>query len=81
MSKNTTIQFEVEARASGTFPVLVSVGSPDGGLNLQRARYTVRSSGVSGVGLVLTIGAGLFLAAWWLTHWRRSRRRPTPALT
>ena len=78
---NTTIQFEVEARASGTFPVLVSVGSPDGGLNLQRARYTVRSSGVSGVGLVLTIGAGLFLAAWWLTHWRRSRRRPTPALT
>ena len=77
---NTTIQFEVEARASGTFPVLVSVGSPDGGLDLQRARYTVRSSGVSGVGLVLTIGAGLFLAAWWLTHWRRSRRRPTPAL-
>ena len=78
---NTTIQFDVEARASGTFPVLVSVGSPDGGLDLQRARYTVRSSGVSGVGLVLTIGAGLFLAAWWLTHWRRSRRRPTPALT
>ena len=76
---NTTIQFEVEARASGTFPVLVSVGSPDGGLDLQRARYTVRSSGVSGVGLVLTIGAGVFLAAWWLTHWRRSRRRPTPA--
>ena len=76
---NTTIQFDVEARASGTFPVLVSVGSPDGGLDLQRARYTVRSSGVSGVGLVLTIGAGLFLAAWWLTHWRRSRRNPTPA--
>ena len=78
---NKTIQFDVEARASGTFPVLVSVGSPDGGLDLQRARYTVRSSGVSGVGLVLTIGAGLFLAAWWLTHWRRSRRRPAPALT
>ncbi len=77
---NTTIQFDVEARASGTFPVLVSVGSPDGGLDLQRARYTVRSSGVSGVGLVLTIGAGLFLAAWWLTHWRRSRRHPNPAL-
>ncbi len=77
---NTTIQFDVEARASGTFPVLVTVGSPDGGLDLQRARYTVRSSGVSGVGLVLTIGAGLFLAAWWLTHWRRSRRHPTPAL-
>ena len=79
-SGNTTIQFDVEARASGTFPVLVTVSSADGRLDLQRARYTVRSSGVSGVGLVLTIGAGLFLAAWWLTHWRRSRRAPTPAL-
>ncbi len=78
---NTTMKFDVEARASGTFPVLVTVGSPDGRLDLQRARYTVRSSGVSGVGLVLTIGAGLFLAAWWLTHWRRSRRNLAPALS
>lgn len=77
---NRTIEFEVEARASGTFPVLVTVSSPDGKLDLQRARYTVRSSAVSGVGLVLTISAGLFLAAWWLTHWRRSRRASTPAL-
>ena len=25
------------------------------------------------------IGAGLFLAIWWITHWRRSRRRPITA--
>lgn len=77
---NRTIQFDVEVRTSGTFPVIATVSSPDGRLDLQRARYTVRSSGVSGVGLVLTVGAGLFLAAWWLTHWRRSRRAPTRAL-
>jgi hypothetical protein len=77
---NTTLQFDVESRASGTFPVLVTVSSPDGRLDLQRSRYTIRSVFVSGVGIFLTVGAGLFLAIWWLTHWRRSRRARTPAL-
>jgi hypothetical protein len=77
---NTTTQFDVESRTSGTFPVLVTVSSPDGGLALQRSRYTIRSAFVSGVGVFLTVGAGLFLAVWWLTHWRRSRRAGTPAL-
>ena len=71
---NTTTTFDVEARTSGTFPVLMTMSSPDRSLDLQRARYTVRSSAVSGVGLLLTSGAALFLAAWWLLHWRRSRR-------
>lgn len=70
---NTTTTFDVEARASGTFPVLMNMTSPDRLLDLQRARYTIRSSAVSGVGLFLTIGAALFLAAWWLLHWRRGR--------
>lgn len=76
--RNTTTHFEVEARASGTFPLRIVVTSEDGTLALQRARYTVRSTVVSGVGVFLTIGAGLFLALWWITHWRRSRRRPVP---
>ena len=28
-------------------------------------RYTVRSTAISGIGLVLSIGAGLFLLVWW----------------
>jgi hypothetical protein len=72
--KNKTESFDVNARASGTFPVLITWSSPDRGIDLQRARYTVRSSVVSGVGLILTIGAIVFLAGWWLTHWRRNRR-------
>lgn len=71
--RNKTLQFDVTARASGTFPVLVTLSSPDGRLDLQRSRYTVRSSVVSGVGLILTLGAGLFLAAWWFLHWRKRR--------
>jgi len=77
--RNKTLQFDVAARASGTFPVLVTLSSPDGRLDLQRSRYTVRSSVISGVGLILTLGAALFLAAWWFRHWRR-RRRATVAV-
>lgn len=76
--RNTTTRFEVETRASGTFPLRIVVTSEDGTFALQQARYTVRSTVVSGVGVFLTIGAGLFLALWWVTHWRRSRRRPVP---
>jgi len=77
-SRNTTVRLPVESRASGTFPLRVTITSEDGALNLQQARYTVRSTVVSGVGVILTIGAGLFLAIWWLTHWRRTRRNPLP---
>ncbi len=81
MPKNTTEIFPVVTRASGTFPLNVSVTTRDGHLPLRAARYTVRSTVFSGVGLVLTIGAGLFLAIWWVTHWRRSRRRPVRPAT
>jgi hypothetical protein len=76
--RNKTLQFDVAARASGTFPVLVTLSSPDGRLDLQRSRYTVRSSVVSGVGLFLTLGAAVFLAAWWFMHWRRRRSATVP---
>lgn len=79
--RNTTIRFPVETRASGTFPLQMTVVSEDGRLALGSARYTVRSTAVSGVGIFLTIGAGLFLGIWWLTHWRRSRRHPIRSAT
>jgi hypothetical protein len=74
--RNKTFRFPVETRASGTFPLRMTLLSQDGRLPIGTARYTVRSTVVSGVGIFLTIGAGLFLAIWWITHWRRSRRRP-----
>jgi len=78
--KNTTTAFRVETRSSGTFPMWVRVTSADGLLPIREVRYTVRSGAVSGVGVVLTGGAALFVAVWWVTHWRRSRRlRPRTA--
>jgi hypothetical protein len=71
---NTTARFAVETQVSGTFPLIVSVTSPDGRIVFEQTRFTVRSTVVSGVGLVLMLGAGFFLAGWWANHYRRRRR-------
>ncbi len=74
--RNTTVGFTVESRASGTFPLVLTVTTVDDELVIQSTRVRVRSTFVSGVGVFLTVGAALFLAVWWLTHFLRRRRRP-----
>lgn len=72
---NSTQRFAVEARASGTFPMIVRVTSADGNLALGAPiRVSVRSAVFSGVGATLTVGALAFLALWWGNHYRRARR-------
>lgn len=73
-AQTTTINLQVETRASGAFPLTVEISSADGALPVATTRYTVRSTAISGVGLVLSIGAGLFLLLWWGRHFRTSRR-------
>jgi hypothetical protein len=68
------IDVPVVDRTSGAFPLRITATSPDGVLTVTRARITVRSTVVSGVGLVLSIGALLVLAVWWISHWRSTRR-------
>lgn len=70
----TQVDVAIEAKASGAFPLDVVVQSPDGATTLGAARYTVRSTAISGVGLLLSIGAGLFLLLWWARHFRTVRR-------
>ena len=71
---NTPVVVPVEARTSGDFPLLITLRSPDGGLDVAQARLTVRSTFLSGVGIALSVGAGLFLCVWWARHWRTARR-------
>jgi hypothetical protein len=71
---NTTERFEVRARTSGAFPLRVTLQSPDGRLVIGRTHLTVRSTAASGVGLVLSLGAAVFLAVWWGRHALRGRR-------
>lgn len=75
LSEETTrLDLEVRARASGSLPLQVEVTSPDGGIALATIDVTVQSTAVSGVGVVLSVGAALFLMVWWARHWRRTRR-------
>ena len=70
-----TKTIRVEARASGTFTMTVTLESADGSVKLGPPTVvTIRSAVFSGIGIALTIGALLFLAGWWGNHFRRSRR-------
>jgi hypothetical protein len=72
--RNTTELFTVQARASGAFPLTVTLQSPDGRLRLSTSRFTVRSTAASGMGVFLSIGAGAVLLAWWARSVVRRRR-------
>jgi len=79
---NTTMQIPVEARASGTFTMNVTLVSTDGYLAIgDPARIRVRSTVFSGTGAVLTGGAAAFLVLWWGNHIRRTRRARRTAVT
>jgi hypothetical protein len=71
----THLEIPVTARASGAFPMQVTITSPDGGLTITRTSFDVRSTAVSAIGLILTVAAGAFLALWWIRHFRSTRRR------
>lgn len=70
----TRIDLRVRTRTSGAFPLDITLTSPGGNIVLDETTFDIRSTAVSGVGLVLSLGAGLFLLVWWTRHWRNSRR-------
>jgi hypothetical protein len=75
--RNTTQRFTVQARTSGTFPLTVTLRSPDRRVVLSTGRFTIRSRAASGVGVILSVSALCFLVIWWGRHIlgaRRSRR-------
>jgi hypothetical protein len=76
-SDRTVVPVQVQSRSPGDTPLRITVTTPDGQVLLSEGSYSVRSTAVSGVGIVLTIGAGLFLAIWWARHVIRGRR-PRP---
>jgi hypothetical protein len=71
---NTRLDVAVRTRTSGAFPLEITVTSPDGSFELDETTFTIRSTAVSGAGIVLSVGAGLFLLIWWARHWRTAKR-------
>lgn len=68
------IDVPVEALATGSVPVFVEVWTPDDRVRLDARQLNVRSTAVSGVGLVISLGALLVLVVWWTRNWRSTRR-------
>ncbi|HSP02557.1 MAG TPA: DUF6049 family protein, partial [Acidimicrobiales bacterium] len=72
----TRVDVPVEALATGSVPVSVELWTPDDRIRLDGRQLNVRSTAVSGVGLLLSLGALVVLVVWWARSWRRNRRAP-----
>jgi len=70
----TTLKVPVQTRTTGVFSLELALESPGGSVVLNQARYTVRSTAVSVVAIVLMVGAGLLLAVWWIRDRRHGKR-------
>ena len=67
-------EIAVRTRATGSFPVELDLRTADDRIVVATGRLSVRSTAFSGLGLVLSIVAGVFLAVWWALHLRSARR-------
>jgi hypothetical protein len=68
------VPVRVKTVSGGTFPLDLSVTTPDKRVTIGEEVIEMRSTAVSGLGLALTIGAGFFLLVWWARNWRKTRR-------
>ena len=74
--QNTTVQIPVKARTSGSFPLSIEIVTPSESVLVSKQSATVRSTAVSGAGMAIAGASALFLALWWASHIRRSRKKP-----
>lgn len=72
----SSIDIEVEARSLGVSPLEVSVWTPDGSVELAKARFEIRSTAVPGLGLLVSLSALTLLGLWWFLDHRGRRRDP-----
>ena len=75
-----TLTFRVEARGAGSFPIMVTLQTPDGESTVGTGDVQVRSSAVSAVTLMATAGGALFLVVAWARRAvsRRTKQAPNP---
>lgn len=70
------VVIDVETRTNGKFSVALEVFTPNGDIPVDDPVFlTAKVNAVSGMGKSVTGIALLFVASWWLRHWRNGRRR------
>jgi hypothetical protein len=80
----TSVEVAVRTLSNGTFAVQMELRTPFGAqLISDQLLLTARVNALTGLGQVLTGGAVVVLASWWLSHIRKRRRSLTrgPAST
>ncbi len=73
------ILVRVETLASGDARVTVNITSPGGQIELTEGFVDIRSTAISGLGLVISISALVVLGGWWARTILRVRRNRTAA--
>ena len=75
----STVTFDLEARAAGSFPIEVRIESPDGEYRIGTGQLLVRSTAVSAVAFAATAGGVLFLLGAWgrRAYVKRTKERTT----
>jgi hypothetical protein len=71
---SVAMQFKVDAQTTGRIPVRVLVLTIAEGTPIAQSSVVVRSTAYNRVALLITAGAGLFLAIWWGRGVIRRRR-------
>lgn len=74
------ITIEAVAQASGTFPLTVTLMTPDGSL-ITSKRIEIRSTKFNEIALGITVGAFVFLVFFYVVRAIRRRRRHSPERT
>ncbi len=72
-SGSSSIEIDVVARSLGVSPLDVEVLTPDGQRVLASTRFQIRSTAVPGLGYLLSGAALVFLVAWWIVSFTRTR--------
>ncbi|HVE75865.1 MAG TPA: DUF6049 family protein, partial [Actinomycetota bacterium] len=70
--RQQTLEVPTVAKASGTFPVLVRIETPDG-TQIASSNLDVRSTAFNVVAVAITTGAAIFLVGWWMVGLARRR--------
>lgn len=76
---DNAVVIAVETLASGDARVTAELTSPDGRVDLGSGTVDIRSTAISGLGLVISIVALVVLAAWWIRTILRVRRNRAAA--
>jgi len=74
----TPLAIPVRANSSGIFPLTLSLVTPDGAEIITESQPTVRSTEFNNIALVITVGAFLFLVAFYVLRWYRRRNAAAP---